>query len=99
PHYTPNLHPFPTRRSSDLEIRNGDRVTGAAHRGVLDPGEAEREVAAFDGLVDVGPLHLHEPGAAAPQAACDALGDLDVEAAHTRRSGGSSVRGRSPPPG
>ena len=80
---------------AEFEIRNGDRVTGAAHRGVLDPGEAEREVAAFDGLVDVGPLHLHEPGAAAPQAACDALGDLDVEAAHTRRIGGISLDERS----
>src|SRR5205807_6149470 len=71
-----------------LEIRNGDGVTGAAHWRVLDPGEAECEVTAFDGLVDAGPLYLGEPGRAAPQSPRDALGDFDVEAAHARRIGG-----------
>ena len=71
-----------------LEIRDGDGVPRAAHGRVLDPGEAEREVTAFDGLVDAGPLHLDEPRCATPQATRDPLGDLDVEATDARRIGG-----------
>ncbi len=76
---------------AEFEIRNGHRVSGAAHGGVLDAREAEREVAAFNGLVDAGPLHLDEPSGAASQATRDAVGDLDVEAAHARGVGGISL--------
>ena len=61
----------------------------APDRRILDPGEAEREVPAFDGLVEIGPLHLDEPGGAAlpTEPAGDALGDFDIEAPHAGRIG------------
>src|SRR6266478_7620840 len=80
---------------AEFEIRNGDGVTGAAHGDVLDAREAEREVAAFNRLIDVGPLYLDEPGRPAPESTGDALGDLDVEAAHTRGIGRISLDERS----
>src|SRR5438132_2079381 len=76
---------------AEFEIRNGDGVTGAVHGGVLDAREAEREVAAFNGLIDAGPLYLDEPGRPAPESTGDALGDLDVEAAHARGIGRISL--------
>jgi len=75
-----------------FEVGQGDRVTGTTRGSVLDPGEPDVEIAAFDGLIDAGPLYLNEarrPAAPpAPESARNALGDFDVEAAHARGVGG-----------
>src|ERR1051326_8697192 len=64
------------------------RAKRAAGAPDLHTREADREVAAFQGLVDRGPLNLDEPGgAAAAQPTGDAPGHLHVEAAHLRRIG------------
>ena len=49
----------------ELEVGKGDGVAGTPCGCVLDTREAEREVTTLYGLVDVGPLHLNEPGCAA----------------------------------
>src|SRR2546422_10372766 len=44
----------------ELEVGKGDGVAGTPRGGVLDTREGEREVTAFDRLVDVGPLRSEE---------------------------------------
>ena len=71
---------------AEFEIGDRDGVLRATRRRVLDAGEAEREIPTFDRLVDVRPLHLHEPGShrSTAESARDALGDLHVKAADPR---------------
>jgi len=51
------------RTLAEFEIGQGDGVPGPARRRILDPGKTDVEVAAFDRLVDTGPL---KPGRSGP---------------------------------
>ena len=74
---------------SKFEVGQGDGVAGATRRRILDAGEANFEIPAFDRLIDAGPLHLNETRRPAPppEPARDAFGDLYIEAPHARRIG------------
>ena len=66
---------------AEFEIGQGHGMKGTAGRCVLDTGEAKREIAAFDGLVDIGPLDLDET-AGAVESPGDAAGNFYVEATY-----------------
>src|SRR5581483_7396564 len=65
-------------------VRDGHGDRAAPSGCVLDAAEADVEIAALDGLIELGEGGLHEDGRPA-ELAGDELGDLDVEADDLRR--------------